>query len=124
MNNIYLKIPGQLEAEHPLVLATVTSVKGSTPQKPGSSALFGKNGLISGTVGGGVTEKKVEDIVKEVIQTKESGLYHFDLYSDISDLQEAICGGHISILIDAAPGNHTAAFSKMRDSIARRIPGC
>ena len=56
MRNIYLKILDHLSENDPLVLATVTGATGSTPQKPGSSALFNKNGLLTGTVGGGVVE--------------------------------------------------------------------
>ena len=60
MKNIYLQIPDHKNNDSLLVLATVTRTVGSTPQKPGSSALFGKKGLIAGTVGGGIVEGKVQ----------------------------------------------------------------
>jgi len=49
MKNIYIQIPDLLYPDSSLVLATVTRSYGSTPQKPGSSALFNKNGIIETT---------------------------------------------------------------------------
>ena len=56
MKNIYLQYLDHQSDKTPLILATVTRTNGSTPQKPGSSALFGKKGLVSGTIGGVVVE--------------------------------------------------------------------
>jgi xanthine/CO dehydrogenase XdhC/CoxF family maturation factor len=58
MNNLYLLIPDKIAGSDPLALATVIETQGSTPQKHGSSALFGVRGLISGTVGGGYLKEK------------------------------------------------------------------
>jgi len=73
MNNIYLQIPLGKPDISDLVLATVTRTAGSTPQKPGSSALFNKFGLVTGTVGGGILEGRVQQIAMESVVTKESG---------------------------------------------------
>ena len=72
MKNIYLQILDQQKDKSPLVLATVTRTHGSTPQKPGSSALFNKKGLISGTVGGGIVEGEVQKIALNSILSEES----------------------------------------------------
>ncbi len=95
MKNIYLQILDHQADNSNLVLATVTRTHGSTPQKPGSSALFGKQGLICGTVGGGVVEGRVAKITLEAIESKKSGHFHFNLANDISKKEEAICGGQI-----------------------------
>jgi xanthine dehydrogenase accessory factor len=58
-----------------------------------------------------------------VIKTKESGIYHFNLDKDISFKQDAICGGQATILIDASPGDHNAIFEQIRDSLHNRIRG-
>jgi len=123
MNNIYLLIPDKKTGTTPLALATVIETQGSTPQKHGSSALFGSGGLISGTIGGGVLEGKVQQIAQKVIKTKESGIYHFNLDKDISFKQDAICGGQATILIDASPSDHNAVFEQIRDSLHNRIHG-
>ncbi len=123
MKNIYLQILDQKSDSSHLVLATVTRTHGSTPQKPGSSALFDKKGLISGTVGGGVVEGKVQKLALEAILSKKSGHFQFNLANDISNTEEAICGGQINVLIDANLNNYLSVFEQLGSSIESRIPG-
>jgi xanthine dehydrogenase accessory factor len=123
MKNIYLQILDQQSGNTPLVLATVTRTNGSTPQKPGSSALFGRQGLIYGTVGGGIVEGKVQKMAMEAVLSKESGHFQFDLANDISNTEEAICGGQISVLVDANIDNYISVFEQVKQSIADRVPG-
>jgi xanthine dehydrogenase accessory factor len=123
MKNIYLQFLDHQFDKSPVVLATVTGTQGSAPQKPGSSALFGKKGLIYGTVGGGVVEGRVEKLAREAFLSKKSGHYLFTLGNDISKTEEAICGGQISVLVDAKPNNYRAVFEQLKISIERRIPG-
>ncbi|MCX6237141.1 MAG: XdhC family protein [Bacteroidia bacterium] len=123
MNNIYLQLLDFQRTDSPLVLATLTRSVGSTPQKPGSSALFNLTGLISGTVGGGVLEGEVQQIAQRAIQSKESGFYHFKLDKEISHGEGAICGGQVSVLIDASPGDHRIVFEQVKQSLINRTPG-
>ena len=123
MKNIYLQVLDQQSDKSPLVLATVTIAHGSTPQKPGSSALFCKKGLISGTVCGVIVEGKVQKIALDAILSKESGHFHFNLANDISNTEEAICGGQISVLVDANLKNYIPVFEQVKQSMAKRIPG-
>ena len=123
MKNIYSQFL-KLYTDHPcLVLSTVTACAGSTPQKPGSSALFGKYGLVSGTVGGGIVEAKVQGISQNSIASQSSVYSEFTLNRDAANGEDAICGGQISILIDADPLNHLLIFEEMARSIQDRIPG-
>jgi xanthine dehydrogenase accessory factor len=123
MKNIYLEIANLQPSDSRLVLATVVKTVGSTPQKAGSSALFNERGLVSGTVGGGIVEGKVEKLAIEATRSKRSGLYHFNLANDISNKEEAICGGQISILTDASPVNSASVFEKLRQSMEKGTPG-
>ncbi len=123
MKNIYLQIQLNLPDISNLVLATVTRSDGSTPQKPGSSALFDRSGLIAGTIGGGVLEGKVQKIALESLITKKSGHYTFRLDKSVSDGEDALCGGEISILIDARLADHIPVFEALRKSSEERDPG-
>ena len=123
MKNIYLQLLEHRSDISSLVLATVTRTHGSTPQKPGSSALFDKNGLISGTVGGGVVEGRVQKLAHEAIATKKSGHFRFNLANNISNKEEAICGGQISVLVDANLQNYLSVFEQLEQSINNHIPG-
>ncbi len=123
MKNIYLKIVEMLEKNTDLVLATVISTTGSTPQKPGSSVLFNTKGLVSGTIGGGIVENEVQDFALKKILSKKSGYLHFNLNKDVSNKEEAICGGKISVLVDANPLYHLNVFREIWKSMSERIPG-
>jgi xanthine dehydrogenase accessory factor len=123
MKNIYLQIIDQYSDYSNLVLATVTKSSGSTPQKPGSSALFGERGLLSGTVGGGIVEGKIQKLAAECIVSKNSGLFHFNLANDISKTEEAICGGEVSVLLDANVSSSAKVFEQLRNSLESRLPG-
>jgi xanthine dehydrogenase accessory factor len=122
MKNIYLQLLDH-QLDFPLVLATVTRTKGSTPQKPGSSALFGKKGLIYGTVGGGIVEGRVAELAAKALNSKKSALCQFNLANDISLKEEAICGGQITVLIDANVRNHLSVFEQIKVSHEKRDPG-
>ncbi|HLP73591.1 MAG TPA: XdhC family protein [Bacteroidales bacterium] len=117
MKNIYLQILDHLNDDPSPVLATVVGKKGSGPQVPGSSALFGEKGLLAGTVGGGAVEGKVTRIAAERIHSKESGFLKFNLLNDITMKEEAICGGELHILVDGQPVKHEKVFREIQSSI-------
>ena len=123
MKNIYLQLLDHYTQISDLALATVIRTSGSTPQKPGSSVLLGVNGIVAGTVGGGVVEGRVQKLAIEAIKTNKSQYYSFNLSNDISKKEEAICGGQISVLIDANLKNHLPVFQQVRSSLDNRIPG-
>jgi xanthine dehydrogenase accessory factor len=123
MANIYLMVEDVQKEKSSAVLATVVRTKGSTPQKPGSSALFNGDGLIAGTVGGGIVEKKITDIASSAAISGKSGIYHFNLDNAISSSNEAICGGEITILVDATPRMSLPAFKQMKNAVENRNEG-
>ena len=123
MKNIYLEILDLQSSVSPLALATIVRTQGSTPQKPGCSALFDGMGLVTGTVGGGIVEGKVQKLAAESIVSGNSGIHHFNLGNDISNTEEAICGGQIDILIDLNISNFMPVFEQMNQSLKNQIPG-
>jgi len=123
MKNIYLQIAGHINDIHHLVIATVIRTEGSTPQKPGISALFNRGRLVAGTVGGGVLEGKVQMMAKETIDSVIPGIHLFRLDNSVSGGEDALCGGKISILIDPVLRKNIAAFKALTRSAEARIPG-
>jgi len=123
VKSIYLTLLEKIPVYPALALATVTGTSGSTPQKRGISAIFGPEGLLAGTIGGGVVEKKIAEIIRNSLPVKKSGYYRFDLDKDIRFEEEAICGGHMNILIDADPGMHHSVLEQLTASIQQGIPG-
>jgi xanthine dehydrogenase accessory factor len=123
MKNIYLQLAEYDTAVNGLVLATVVAASGSTPQKPGSSALFLNGRLIAGTVGGGIVENKVSLYAASCIEARESALLRFDLDHDTDDPEEAVCGGVLSILVDSDPFRSRQVFRELSDSLRSARPG-
>lgn len=122
MKNIYARLLDE-QKDKRLVLATIVSTKGSSPQVPGVSALFSEKGLLTGTLGGGILEARAEDKAMESLESGKPSLNRFDLYADISSEEEAICGGEATILFDAEPSDHEFIFQKMVQSLQNRKPG-
>jgi xanthine dehydrogenase accessory factor len=123
MDNIYLHLTDIRQKDSASILATVTGTTGSTPQKPGSSALFGPDGLVMGTVGGGVLEREVQQIAQRALLSRESVFFRFRFDGDISNGDDAICGGEAGILVDASPDDHLAVFESMKQSLSAGIAG-
>ena len=121
--NVYAELVECIRKKQLCVLANVTETWGSAPQVPGSSAVFGENGLITGTVGGGFVEYNIQKEAVQSVQTKKSGYFRFNLNDDISDENAVICGGGMSIFIDASPEKHLAVFESLAESNSKRVPG-
>ena len=117
MRSIYQTIIEQIRSGSKTVLATVVNTTGSTPQKPGSSALFGEHGLLAGTVGGGMIEGEVQHIAESVLISGASDHFYFNLDSDQED-EGAICGGEAGVLVDADPSLHLAALEGLEHALS------
>ncbi len=122
IKNIYYNTLENINSGVRIALATIIRSRGSTPQKPGSSALFGESGLISGTVGGGSLEGEVQHIAEGVIISGISDHYYFNLDTDQGG-DGAICGGETVVLIDANPESSIRALEQMVQSLTNRVSG-
>lgn len=122
MRSIHHKILEQIRSGSGAALATVVRASGSTPQKPGSSALFSEKGLLAGTVGGGLLEGEVQHIAESVMISGTSDHFYFNLDSDQGS-DGAICGGEAEVLIDATPSSLLTVLEKMEESLSRRTDG-
>jgi xanthine dehydrogenase accessory factor len=121
--NIYLELLNILQQNTPCVMATVVAARGSTPQKPGSSAIIGTAGLLAGTVGGGLVEHQVLQQSRTAIDNKESILFSFDLGGELSRMDDVICGGNMSLLLDASPEDHLPMLLRLKASLSHHVPG-
>jgi xanthine dehydrogenase accessory factor len=74
-------------------------------------------------VGGGLLEADAQKKALESLQQKISLLYEFSLAADISSAEGAICGGEVTILIDARPRDHIDVFQSISKSLSQRQPG-
>lgn len=121
--NIYGELLAVINSGQHVALATIVQSSGSTPQVAGSAAIFSKNGLLEGTVGGGYIEYQIQQKAKEAIQSKQSGYFRFELKDDIDEPNSVICGGGMHILLDADPGKNQAVYKELLNDYNSRNTG-
>ncbi len=89
-------------AKTSFVLVTMTSVRGSAPQDPGAKMIVTKDGLYSGTVGGGKVEMAAINRAKEILSSNnyvEPEIKIWNLQKDIG----MSCGGEATFLFEHFP---------------------
>lgn len=112
-----------LEKRTPISLATILDTKGSAPQVTGASAVFGREGLISGTLGGGVMEGDIQEKAMRSLDHQMNSIVDFNLDSTIEDNAGPICGGYATILIDSNPISHIETFRNLTQTLDANEPG-
>lgn len=123
MKNLYVHLYDLLRTNRQVALATIIEAKGSTPQVPGASAIFSSKGLVAGTLGGGLLEGKTQKIAQNAIRKKRSILYGFDLNAGLSEEDGAICGGSVTVLVDAFPERFEEIFQRLSQWLLKKLPG-
>ncbi len=101
MSEVLKKALERINKGETVALATIVETKGSTPREVGAKMLVGKDGLIVGTIGGGITEAKVIEEVKQSLKEGKGKLITYHLTKEQAALDEgAICGGDMKVFID------------------------
>lgn len=92
---------GRMDKGETVALVTVVETKGSTPRKLGAKMVVGRDGLVAGTIGGGISEAKVIEEAKQALKESKGKLLTYRLTKEQAALDEgAICGGEMKIFID------------------------
>jgi xanthine dehydrogenase accessory factor len=80
-----------------VVLAILTSHRGSAPQVDGAKAIVSRDGLLWGTVGGGKVEEAVKKECRELLNSKEkTKSLKWNLQKDIG----MTCGGEVDFYLE------------------------
>lgn len=121
MNKI-LKMCRTLIAEkEDFVLASVVDTNGSTPRKKGAWLLMKKDGTCYGTVGGGKLEAETERIGKEILLSKKSEIFHFELKPVDQNGIDMRCGGDADIKIQYISAENPENFPEEMNLESRAI---
>jgi len=84
-----------------IALVTIIETKGSTPREVGAKMLVNKDGLIAGTIGGGITEARAIEEAQQALKERKGRLLAYHLTKEEAAFDEgAICGGEMKIFID------------------------
>ncbi len=83
------------------VLATIISVRGSTPRKTGSQIIIERDGSITGTIGGGCAEGEVR---REALicfdRSQPLEMVNFSLTADAAADEGMACGGTMDVYLE------------------------
>lgn len=95
----------EMQAGHPVALVSVARAAGSTPRKEGAMLLAGTQGLLYGTIGGGVLEHHCLSLA--AAQPTLGRLMRFELDNRKAGSLGMVCGGSTEVLFtpltDPAP---------------------
>ena len=93
MRTLFQTIKQQFLEGNDLVLVSVTASSGSTPRGAGSRMLVGKNGRISGTIGGGAVEYRAECMALDILE-KEKNISKDVMLEAIENSLLSACKNH------------------------------
>ncbi|MFH1749032.1 MAG: XdhC family protein [Planctomycetota bacterium] len=110
----------EVEAGRSVALCVIVSKKGSAPQVPGAAMVVRADGVMVGTVGGGISEAQVRDAALVVIRENRAQLLDLLLDHDCSGEGASICGGRVSVIVTPFAGKSAAGVLKTARDNARR----
>ena len=101
MTEILKEALRRIDKGETVALVIVVEAKGSTPRGIGAKMLVNKDGLIAGTIGGGITEARVIEEAKHALKERKEKLLTYHLTKEEAAREEgAICGGDMKVFID------------------------
>lgn len=85
------------------ILVTIIGKRGSAPRGTGSRMLVGKDGILGGTIGGGVVEYEAEKKAKTLLLELREGQIMRETYRVNADSAAALgmwCGGEVDVMFE------------------------
>lgn len=84
-----------------IAVATVISMQGSAPRRPGAKLAVNQHGELTGSVSGGCVEPAVITSALEVIETGEPQMLEFGISEEENIEQIGLaCGGTIRVFVE------------------------
>ena len=115
MRLILDELVGRLELGEAVVMGGVVRASGSVPRRSGARMLVGGDGLLLGSVGGGMVEGACHGKAKTMLASgREHELVEFRMQQ--SDAAEAgmVCGGIVEILLQRLDSRHLELFRRVQ----------
>ncbi|NEQ23691.1 MAG: xanthine dehydrogenase, partial [Microcoleus sp. SIO2G3] len=100
----------QVLVQNPVVLATVTHIKGSVPREVGAKMFVCRDSCIGGTIGGGAGEAKVITQALKVLETGEKQFVEIDLSGAQTRETQGVCGGMMQVWLEHWVGKKAIAL--------------
>lgn len=109
----------EMEQGRSVLLVSVACATGSTPRKEGAMLLAGEQGLLCGTIGGGLLEHRCLELA--AAQPACGRLVHFELDNHKAGSLGMVCGGSTEVLF--TPLTDPAPLRVALSALQNRTPG-
>lgn len=116
-------ITRRLREPRPVTVATVLRAVGSTPQVAGCKALIEPDGTIAGTLGGGMLEAESQRRAAGICQSGGVHVFHFAMDAAYARDAGPICGGTMTIMLDARREALRPAYEAASQALAEKRGG-
>jgi xanthine dehydrogenase accessory factor len=116
MLDIWQAAVEELKKGRDCVLATILSVRGSSPRHVGTRFLVRWDGRTVGTIGGGLFESQVQELASIALKNRTSCRALFSFSGLDHQSPQMICGGEVDVLldfVDAQDGDQLVLFSRL-----------
>ena len=97
MDKIWEILGERIANKKATMLVTIISEAGSAPRGSGASMLVGENGLVAGTIGGGMLEFKAVEKARTLLPIGQGMRQRYDLTEKGKELG-MVCGGQLEVL--------------------------
>ncbi len=124
MQDLNHELTQHLRAGETVAVATIVRRKGSVPREVGAKMLVRRDGIISGTVGGGCGEADVWRAALNVIDTHRPTMVQVDLTEEIAMESQGVCGGIFDVFVQpwyVTSGAEWPAMLEIAQAITRAL---
>jgi xanthine dehydrogenase accessory factor len=114
MRKVLESLNDAVRAGQAVAYTALVETRGSTPQKAGAAMLVFADGSQVGTLGGGCVEAEVKRRALRLLDQRQTELVTFQLDDNYGWDDGLICGGRMTMLVDALPaGCDTTYFDAL-----------
>ncbi len=97
---LFRKLKESLRQGKSCALATITKQSGSSPRGVGAKCLINQDGVIWGSVGGGLLEAKTIEAAREALDSQRPLRLHFSLTGKDVAESDMLCGGEAEVFVE------------------------
>ncbi len=112
MRDVLVPLVNALQAGRRVAFCQIIATRGSTPQGPGAMMLLEPDGTQVGTLGGGCVEAEIKGKAAGLVGLGSGApaIFQFTLDHDPAWADGLICGGRLTVLVDAPTGPEALAY--------------
>lgn len=97
MKSLFKEVDKILKEGRRAALVTITASSGATPRGVGSHMVVDREGLVAGTIGGGMVEYRAMQMAQEGLEKGKAFVHDFVLNRDDVEDLGMICGGDVTV---------------------------